>query len=77
VVLKKNIYKKVYEFEKFITENYKRNLITLQEAKARTKSVVSTGIKLMAYDTEQLEKDVKKIDLPTDFEKYLVTLQFK
>jgi hypothetical protein len=77
VVLKRNIYKKVHEFESFMSKSYQLNLVNGQEAVVRVKKVLTIGIKLMSYDTGQLEKEVKKIDLPTDFEQYLLGLQFK
>jgi hypothetical protein len=77
VVLKRNIYKKVHDFDSFISKSYQANLVNGQEATGRLKKVLNIGIKLMSYDTNLLEKEVKKIDLPTDFERYLLELQFK
>jgi hypothetical protein len=77
VILKTNIYKKVHEFDNFITKSYTYNLDTKKEAIARLTKVISIGVKLLYYDTRQLEKEVKKLKLPTDFERYLNELQFK
>jgi hypothetical protein len=77
VVLKNNIYKKVHEFDNFITKSYTYNLDTKKEATTRLAHVISIGIKLLSYDTRQLEKEIKKLKLPTDFERYLNELQFK
>ncbi len=77
VVLKRNLHKKIHEFEDFISKSYKHNLANGVEAGARVSRVLKIGIKLISYDTREVEKEVKKIDLPTEFEKYLLGLQFR
>ncbi len=77
VVLKRNIYKKVHDFETFISKSYALNLVSKQDAAKRLLSVTNISLKLLSYDTRQLEKEVKKLDVPTDFENYLNELKFK
>lgn len=76
VVLKRNIYKKVHEFEDFITKSFTHGLVTPEDGAKRLNRILKVGIKLMSYETRQVEMDVKKIKVPTEFEKYLLNLRF-
>lgn len=77
VVLKKSIYKKIHEFDNFISKSYTHKLISKEEAAKRLMKVTNIGIKLMSFDTRQLEKEVKRLNVPTDFERYLGELKFR
>lgn len=76
VTLKRNIYKNIHDFDKYISQAYEVNLLSKEEATLRLGTVINTGIKLLNFDTNQLEKDIKKLG-PLDFEKYLTNLQFR
>ena len=76
VVLKRSLYKNIHDFDKYISKAYESNLLSKEEATLRLGNVINTGIKLLNFDTHQLEKDTKKLD-PVDFEKYLKNLQFR
>jgi len=76
VTLKRNIYKNTHDFDKYISQAYEVNLLSKEEATLRLGNVINTGIKLLNFDTNQLEKDIKKLG-PLDFEKYLANLQFR
>lgn len=77
VVLKRNIYKKVKEFDDFITKSYVKGLVTREDAQQRLSNIVDIGIKLMNFDTKQLEKDVRKVSTPVDFERLMNELKFR
>ncbi len=76
VIMKRTIYKKVHDFDKYISKTYLTDLTAKQEVTARLVSVIKIGIKLLDFDTNQVEKEIKKLD-PPDFEKYLLGLQFR
>ena len=76
VVLKRILYKNIHDYDKYISKAYESNLLSKEEATLRLGNVINTGIKLLNFDTHQLEKDTKKLD-PVDFEKYLKNLQFR
>jgi hypothetical protein len=76
VVLKRNLYKNIHDYDKYISKAYESNLLSKEEATLRLGNVINTGIKLLNFDTHQLEKDIKKLD-PVDFEKYLKNLRFR
>jgi len=77
VVLRRYVYKRIHEFDDFITKSYKMNQVELLEAVARLTKVLNVGIKLSGFDTRELEKELKKINSPTEVEKYLMDLQFR
>lgn len=77
VVLKRNLYKKIKEFEEFIVKSYSSKLISRYTAQIRLDQVLSIGIRLLNYDTRQVEREVKKIKTPTEFEKYILNLKFE
>lgn len=76
VVLKTPVYKKVKTFDSYITKKYQEDEIKSGEASSRLQKVLTTAIKLMNYDTKQVEKDIKKIAEPEDVEKYLNNIVF-
>lgn len=76
VILKRTIYKKVHEFDDFITKSYIRSLVHREEARKRLMNVMGISLRLLNYDTRKLEKEVKKLEVPTDFERYLNELKF-
>lgn len=76
VVLKTSLYKKVKTFDNYITKKYQEDQIKSGEASSRLQKVLTTAIKLMNYDTKQVEKDVKKIEEPEEVEKYLNNIVF-
>lgn len=76
VILKRTLYKKVHDFDKYIAKEYLSDPSAKQEVTARLVSVINIGIKLLSFDTNQVEKDIKKLE-PADFEKYLLGLQFR
>lgn len=76
VVLKRNIYKKVHEFNSFITKSFAHGLVPVEDGATRLQRVLKVGVKLIDYETRQVEIDVKKIKVPTEFEKYLLSLKF-
>lgn len=76
VIMKRTIYKKVHDFDKYITKTFVDDPSAKQEVTTRLVSVINIGIKLLNFDTNQVEKDIKKLE-PADFEKYLLGLQFR
>lgn len=77
VVLKRNIYAGIYDFNKFLLKSLDRKLISEKEAAARLTKVLKIGIKMAGYDTSGVEKDLKSIKIPTEFENYLLRIRFK
>jgi len=77
VVLKRNLYKKIKDFDEFITKSYVTKVVERDSAQMRLAKVLDIGTKLMRYDTHQVEKDVKKLAVPTEFERYLTNLKFQ
>ncbi|GIV36830.1 MAG: hypothetical protein KatS3mg032_1209 [Cyclobacteriaceae bacterium] len=77
VVLKRNIYAGVHDFNKFLLKSISRNLISEKEAAARVYAIVKIGIKMADYDTREVEKALKKIEIPTEFENYLLRIRFQ
>lgn len=77
VTLKTPLYKKVKTFDNYITKKYQEDEVNAGEATSRLQKVLTTAIKLMNYDTKQVEKDIKKIAEPEEVEKYLNQLVFK
>lgn len=76
VVLKTPLYKKVRSFNEFITKLHTEGSLPRNEAASRLTKALTIGIKLMNYETKQVEKDVKKLTDPVDFENYLNSLVF-
>ncbi len=76
VIMKRTIYKKVHDFDKYISKTYLADPSAKQEVTDRLVSVIKIGIKLLDFDTNQVEMEIKKLD-PPDFEKYLLGLQFR
>ncbi len=76
VIMKRTIYKKVHDFDKFIIKTFLDDPSAKQEVTTRLVSVINIGMKLLNFDTNQVEKDIKKLE-PPDFEKYLLGLQFR
>lgn len=77
VILKKNIYKKIHDFNDFIVKSCSTGSMTPSEAAQRLAKILNIGIKLASFDTRQLEKDVKKLAEPEEFEKYLSRVRFR
>jgi hypothetical protein len=76
VIMKHTIYKKVHDFDKYIIKAYLSDPSAKQEVTTRLVAVINRGIKLLNFDTNQVEKEIKKLE-PPDFEKYLLGLQFR
>lgn len=78
VIAKRIIYKKVHDFDKYIIKSYESDPTLANKAAVTTRlvAVINIGIKLLNFDTNQVEKDIKKLE-PAEFEKYLLGLQFR
>lgn len=76
VIMKPGIYKKIHDFDKYIVRTYVSDPSAKQEVTVRLVTVINIGIKLLNFDTNQVEKEIKKLE-PLDFEKYMLGLQFR
>ncbi len=75
IIVKQNIYKKVHDFDRYIVKSFQSDFSSKQELTNRLLTVINVGTKLLNFDTQQVEREIKKLG-PVEFEKYLLNLQF-
>jgi len=61
-ILKPEIYKKIKFLDKSFVKAVKQNKMNLEDASIKFSSIVSLSIKLLNYDTANVEKDLKKMN---------------
>ncbi len=61
-ILKPEIYKKIKYLDKSLVKSVKQGKMDLENASSKFSSIISLSIKLLNYDTSNVEKDLKKMN---------------
>ena len=76
ITLKSQVYKSTKKIDSYITKLFLSGKISRDEASTRLQRVLDVVIKLINYDTNQVERDLKKLKSPESAEEYLIRLKF-
>lgn len=76
VTLKPQIYKSIKRVDNYFSKQFSGNKMSRKESSDRFSAVLDVAIKLINYDTKQVELDLRKINDPLAIEKYLLKIKF-
>jgi hypothetical protein len=77
VVLKPSIYKALIKIDKEFTKRIEEKPPLAADYKKRMTTLYDIGIKLVRYQTDKVEKEVRSLKSADDLESYFLSLQFK
>lgn len=77
IVLKPAIYKSIKKMDKYYSKKALESPTAITDITAKYNSLLDIGIKLMKYNTTQVESRLKKIKDPAEIEKYFFSLSFR
>ncbi len=77
MVIKRPIYKGVHDFEKYLRELLKNKSVNEADAAVRLTRILKVSIKLVDYNTQELEKILKKTKDPLFFEQCILKIRFR
>jgi hypothetical protein len=76
IILKPQIYKSIKKLDTFFEKEFSEGRMSVVVASDRFTKVLDVGLKLINFQTVQVEKDIKKLKDPLALEKYLLSLKF-
>ena len=77
VVLKRDIYRAINQVNNYYEKGVKKGRISTDEAYSKVKAILTTGVKLMDYNTTQVESQLRKIKSIQETENYLLSIKFR
>lgn len=74
-VIKPELYKKIKSVDKALVKLAREKKLSINEAQTKLSFILSMSLKLVNYDTRQVEKDIKRLTKPEDVINYLLKIR--
>jgi hypothetical protein len=76
IIIKPDIYKKIKSLERHYISLVKKNDALLEESTLKLSNNLKLALKLMNYDTKNVERDLKRIRKPAEIQSYFSKIRF-